>query len=157
MADPEEYGVALKLALQDLKNSIGPAFVNLVGIFDVTLVYDQSRGYPYCEMLFDKMPIPICGCATNNETDRKSKHCRHLLPRLPVSPSWKHTNDCKNTFIEAGDLAKKYNEVMLRIAREMNEDKEGSKTFGVVYQPGLTEFKSGSSPYGQGYMSGLDW
>ncbi|KAG0043536.1 hypothetical protein BGZ83_011287 [Gryganskiella cystojenkinii] len=128
VANPEEYGAALKLALQDLKNSIGPAFVNLVGIFDVTLVYDQSRGYPYCEMLFDKIPIPICGCATNDETDRK----------------------------RAGDLAKKYNEVMQRIAREMNEEKEGSKSFGVVYQPGLTEFKHGASPYGQGYMSGLD-
>jgi len=72
-ADSEDYGKALKLALQDLKDSVGPAFVNLVGIFDVTLVYEQSRGYPYCEMLFDKMPIPICSCATNNESDRKSK------------------------------------------------------------------------------------
>jgi len=59
--------------------------------------------------------------------------------------------------IEAGDLAKKYNKVMEKIAREINEEQEGSKTFGVVFQPGLTEFKSGSSPYGQGYMSGLDW
>ncbi|GJJ70781.1 hypothetical protein EMPS_03131 [Entomortierella parvispora] len=127
-ADPEEYGKALKLALQDLKASVGPAFVNLVGIFDVTLVYERSRGYPYCEMLFDKMPIPICSCATSGENNRK----------------------------KAGDLAKKYNEVMERIAQEINEEKEGSKTFGVVFQPGLTEFKNGSSPYGQGYMSGLD-
>ncbi|KAF9998624.1 hypothetical protein BGZ80_010513 [Entomortierella chlamydospora] len=129
IADPEEYGAALKSTLLKLKESIGPAFVNLVGIFDVSLVYDLSRGYDYCEMLFDKMPLPICGCATGNEADRQ----------------------------RAGTLAREYNEVMKRIALEINEESANGGTFGVVYQPGLTEFRDGSSPYGQGYLSGLDW
>jgi len=59
--------------------------------------------------------------------------------------------------IEAGDLAIKYNEVMERIANEINEENKDEGTFGVVYQPGLTGFKEGSAPFGQGYMSGLDW
>lgn len=71
-ADPEEYAAALKATLIDLRESIGPTFVNLVGIFDVSLVFELSRGYPYCEMLFDKMPVPICSCATSNEDNRKS-------------------------------------------------------------------------------------
>lgn len=73
VADPEDYAVALKAALIDLRDSIGPTFVNLVGIFDVSLVYELSRGYPYCEMLFDKMPVPICSCASSEEDNRKSK------------------------------------------------------------------------------------
>ncbi|KAF9990980.1 hypothetical protein BGZ75_007163 [Mortierella antarctica] len=129
IADPEEYGAALKSALQELKHSIGPAFVNLVGIFDVTLVYDLSRGHPYCEMLFDTVPVPICGCATANEDDRK----------------------------RAGELALEYNEVMKRIVKEINEENEHDGTYGVAYQPGLTRFKEGSSKYGQGFMSKLDW
>ncbi|KAG0370816.1 hypothetical protein BGZ54_003812 [Gamsiella multidivaricata] len=128
IADPEEYGAALKLALQQLRESIGPTFVNLVGIFDVTLVYELSRGYSYCELLFDKLPFPICGCATGDEADRQ----------------------------KAGDLSKKYNEVMERIAQEINEESKDEGTFGVAFQPGLTEFKDSSSAYGQGYMSGLD-
>ncbi|KAF9958038.1 hypothetical protein BGZ72_000969 [Mortierella alpina] len=128
IADPEEYGAALKSALQELKHSIGPAFVNLVGIFDVTLVYDLSRGHPYCEMLFDTLPIPICGCATADENDRK----------------------------RAGELAREYNEVMKRVAKEINEENAHDGTYGVAYQPGLTRFKEGSSKYGQGFMSKLD-
>ncbi|KAF9436710.1 hypothetical protein BGZ76_003198, partial [Entomortierella beljakovae] len=126
VADPDEYGAVLRSALRELRDAIGPTFVNLVGIFDVSLVYDLSRGYPYCELLFDKIPFPICGCATGNEADRQ----------------------------RAGDLATKYNEVMEQIAQEINEESDGN--FGVVYQPGLTNFKERSSPYGQGYMSGLD-
>ncbi|KAF9206890.1 hypothetical protein BGZ49_001615 [Haplosporangium sp. Z 27] len=128
IADPEEYGSALKQTLQELKKSVGPTFVNLVGIFDVSLVYDLSRGYDYCELLFDRLPFPICGCATGNETDRQ----------------------------RAGYLARKYNEVMERVAQEINEENADIGTFGVSFQPGLTEFKDGSSPYGQGYMSGFD-
>ncbi|KAK3825402.1 MAG: hypothetical protein J3Q66DRAFT_104672 [Benniella sp.] len=128
LSEPEHYGAALKSALQQLKKAIGPTFVNLVGIFDVTLVYELSRGYPYCEMLLDTTPIPICGCASSNEADRK----------------------------KAGDLAIKYNEVMERIANEINEENKDEGTFGVVYQPGLTGFKEGSAQFGQGYMSGLD-
>ncbi|KAF9109477.1 hypothetical protein BGX27_007575 [Mortierella sp. AM989] len=128
IADPEEYGAALKSSLQKLKESVGPTFVNLVGIFDVSLVYDLSRGYPYCELLFDKLPFPICGCATGNEADRQ----------------------------KAGDLAKKYNDVMEMIAQEINEENMNDGKFGVAYQPGLTGFKDGSSSYGQGYLSGLD-
>ncbi|KAG0215112.1 hypothetical protein BGX28_000817 [Mortierella sp. GBA30] len=127
VADPEKYGAAVKEALRQLKKSVGPAFVNLVGIFDVTLVYDLSRGFPYCEMLFDTIPIPICGCATANKAERK----------------------------RAGDLALEYNKVMKRISKEINENEEDD-TFGVAYQPGLTEFKNGSSSSGQGYLSGLD-
>lgn len=59
-------------------------------------------------------------------------------------------------FVEVGDLAEKYNDVMRRIAKEVNSESDSS-SYGVVFQPGLTEFKDGSSPYGQGYMSGLDW
>ncbi|KAF9427342.1 hypothetical protein BGZ94_005089 [Podila epigama] len=129
IAAPEEYASALKGALQDLRDSVGRVFVNLVGIFDVTLVYDLSRGYPYCEMLFDQAPIPICGCATSNPEDRK----------------------------KAGDLSRMYNTLMEKIADELNEESKDEGTFGVVFQPGLTEFKSGSSGFGQGYMSGLDW
>ncbi|KAF9129260.1 hypothetical protein BGW39_004312 [Mortierella sp. 14UC] len=127
VADPEDYATALKEALIDLRDSIGLTFVNLVGIFDVSLVYELSRGYPYCEMLFDKNPIPICSCATASEVDRK----------------------------KVGDLATQYNDVMRRVAKEVNDESD-SASFGVVFQPGLTEFKDGSSPYGQGYMSGLD-
>jgi len=59
-------------------------------------------------------------------------------------------------FVEVGELAVQYNDVMRRITQEVNAESD-SATFGVVFQPGLTEFKDGSSPYGQGYMSGLDW
>ncbi|KFH64121.1 hypothetical protein MVEG_09946 [Podila verticillata NRRL 6337] len=128
IAEPAEYAAALKSALLELRDSIGPVFVNLVGIFDVTLVYELSRGYPYCEMLFDKVPIPICGCATANEEDRK----------------------------KAGDLSREYNTLMEKIADELNEESKDEGTFGVAFQPGLTEFKNGSSGFGQGYMSGLD-
>ncbi|KAI1316227.1 hypothetical protein EDD11_010274 [Mortierella claussenii] len=128
VADPEEYGTALKLALRELRDSVGPTFVNLVGIFDVSLVYDLSRGYAYCELLFDKLPFPICGCASGNEADRQ----------------------------KAGNLAKQYNEIMERVADEINEESRHEGKFGVAYQPGLTEFKDGSSSYGQGYLSGLD-
>ncbi|KAG0032705.1 hypothetical protein BGZ81_010213 [Podila clonocystis] len=128
IAEPAEYAAALKSALRELRDSVGPVFVNLVGIFDVTLVYELSRGYPYCEMLFDLSPIPICGCATFNEEDRK----------------------------KAGDLSRTYNMLMEQIADELNEESKDEGTFGVAFQPGLTEFKNGSSGYGQGYMSGLD-
>ncbi|KAG0280410.1 hypothetical protein BGZ95_010225 [Linnemannia exigua] len=127
VADPEDYATALKTALVDLRDSIGRTFVNLVGIFDVSLVYELSRGYPYCEMLFDKNPIPICSCATASEDHRK----------------------------KVGNLAAQYNDAMRRVAKEVNDESD-SASFGVVFQPGLTEFKDGSSPYGQGYMSGLD-
>ncbi|KAF9585996.1 hypothetical protein BGW38_010595 [Lunasporangiospora selenospora] len=127
-ADPKTYGSLLKQALRDLKAAAGPTFVNLVGIFDVSLVYDLSRGYPYCEFLFDKNPIPICGCATGDEKDRK----------------------------RVGDLAKEYNRVMRRVAYEINEENKDDGTFGVSFQPGLTSFKESSAPFGQGYMSGLD-
>ncbi|KAG0223399.1 hypothetical protein BGX31_008539 [Mortierella sp. GBA43] len=128
LSDPEKYGAALKSALQKLKKTIGPAFVNLVGIFDVTLVYDLSRGHKYCEMLFDKTPIAICGCATSKEADRQ----------------------------KAGDLAIKYNDIMERVAKEINEENKDEGTFGVAYQPALTGFKESSSPFGQGYLSGFD-
>ncbi|KAG0355401.1 hypothetical protein BG005_005709 [Podila minutissima] len=128
IAAPTEYAVALKSALRELRDSVGPVFVNLVGIFDVTLVYELSRGYPYCEMLFDMAPIPICGCATANDEDRK----------------------------KAGDLSRTYNTLMEQLAEELNEESKEEGTFGVAFQPGLTEFKKGSSGYGQGYMSGLD-
>ncbi|KAG0335814.1 hypothetical protein BG004_008307 [Podila humilis] len=129
IAEPSEYAAALKGALRELRDSIGPVFVNLVGIFDVTLVYELSRGYPYCEMLFDKMPVAICGCATSNAEDRE----------------------------KAGDLSRTYNILMEQIAEELNEESKEEGTFGVAFQPGLTEFKNGSSRFGQGYMSGFDW
>ncbi|KAF9956061.1 hypothetical protein BGZ65_003004 [Modicella reniformis] len=126
LSDPEKYGAALKSALRRLKGSIGPTFVNLVGIFDVTLVYDLSRGHPYCEMLLGT--LPICSCATGSEANRQ----------------------------KAGYLAKKYNEVMERIAKEINEENKDDGTFGVVFQPGLTGFKEGASQFGQGYLSKFD-
>lgn len=46
---------------------------------------------------------------------------------------------------------------MQKIAKEINEEYKDEGTFGVVYQPGLTGFKESSSPFGQGYLSGLDW
>jgi hypothetical protein len=88
VADPENYAAALKDALIDLRDSIGPTFVNLVGIFDVSLVYELSRGYPYCEMLFDKMPVPICSCATSKVENRKSKS----LPTPSSFPSLGNMN-----------------------------------------------------------------
>ncbi|KAF9154648.1 hypothetical protein BG015_000333 [Linnemannia schmuckeri] len=115
VASPEDYAVALKTALIDLRDSIGPTFVNLVGIFDVSLVYELSRGYPYCEMMFDKMPVPICSCATSKEDNRK----------------------------KVGDLAEQYNDVMRKVAKEVNDESD-SASYGVVFQPGLTEFKDGS-------------
>ncbi|KAF9975400.1 hypothetical protein BGZ73_000964 [Actinomortierella ambigua] len=130
IADPENYREALRKILKDLKPALGgKAFVNLVGIFDVTLVYDQSRGYPYCEMLLDLMPIPICGCASKDDEHRK----------------------------KAGQLAREYNIIMQELADEINQGEEGRDgQFAVVYQPGLTEFKRGAAGYGQGFLSGLD-
>ncbi|KAF9164096.1 hypothetical protein DFQ27_001741 [Actinomortierella ambigua] len=130
IADPENYRDALLKTLRDLKSAVGgKAFVNLVGVFDVTLVYDQSRGFPYCEMLLDLMPIPICGCASSNDEAR----------------------------LKAGHLAREYNAVMQQVADEINNGEEGRDgQFAVVYQPGLTEFKRGAAGYGQGFTSGLD-
>ncbi|KAG0245212.1 hypothetical protein BGW41_002681 [Actinomortierella wolfii] len=129
VAHPSVFREALLATLRDLKPAVGgKAFVNLVGVFDVTLVYDQSRGYPYCEMLLDVVPIPICSCASGNDEHRK----------------------------KAGQLVREYNMVMQEVADEINRTEGRDGQFGVVYQPGLTEFKRGAAGYGQGFLSGLD-
>jgi hypothetical protein len=58
--------------------------------------------------------------------------------------------------VGVGEVAEQYNDMMRKVAKEVNDESD-STSYGVVFQPGLTEFKDGSSPYGQGYMSGLDW
>ncbi|KAI8330618.1 hypothetical protein BC941DRAFT_168241 [Chlamydoabsidia padenii] len=113
MADVDLFETHVRSTLDRLHNEVGKSFVNLVALFNVSSVYEASRGNQYCEMVLDPSHMVICSCLQADDEKR-----------------------------QAADLVVKgYNDRLALIAQEYQELHDPD--FAVSYQPGFTFFPVG--------------
>ncbi|KAI8974686.1 hypothetical protein BDB01DRAFT_806093 [Pilobolus umbonatus] len=72
LADADVFESNIRHVLDRVKDEIGKSFVNLVGLFNVSAVYEASRGDPYCEYIFDPSHITVCSCIQDDKEQRKA-------------------------------------------------------------------------------------
>ncbi|KAG0174910.1 hypothetical protein DFQ28_006929 [Apophysomyces sp. BC1034] len=110
LADVEAFEHHTRMALERLRKHVRKSFVNLVGLFNVSSVYEASRGDLYCEFVLDPAHMAICSCLQGNEEQR-----------------------------QASDLVvREYNSRLEKLAKEYQALNDSH--FAVVYQPGFTIF-----------------
>jgi lysophospholipase L1-like esterase len=63
----------LRLVLERIRQDVGKSFVNLVGLFNVSGVYEATRGDPYCELIWDPAHMAICSCVQQDTKQRLGK------------------------------------------------------------------------------------
>ncbi|KAG1176438.1 hypothetical protein G6F70_005064 [Rhizopus microsporus] len=103
----------LRSVLERIRQDVGKSFVNLVGLFNVSGVYEATRGDPYCELIWDPAHMAICSCVQQDTKQR----------------------------LAADKLIDEYNKRLQKLEREY-KDKD-KQTFGISYQPGFTQFDVG--------------
>ncbi|ORX57533.1 hypothetical protein DM01DRAFT_1382070 [Hesseltinella vesiculosa] len=113
LADVDVFEHHVRQAVERLRRDVGYAFVNLPALFNVSQVYEASRGNPYCELVMDPNHMVICSCIQADKQQRR-----------------------------AADLVVQgYNSRLKKIAQDYQE--LGDPTFMVVYQPAFTQFPVG--------------
>ncbi|KAI7907152.1 uncharacterized protein BX663DRAFT_426909 [Cokeromyces recurvatus] len=71
LANADIFEANLRHVLERIRNEVKKSFVNLVGLFNVSSVYEASRGDPYCEFVLDPSHMVICSCIQGNEKQRR--------------------------------------------------------------------------------------
>ncbi|KAI8381414.1 uncharacterized protein BYT42DRAFT_566445 [Radiomyces spectabilis] len=110
VADVDVLEQSVRRVLERLRTDIGKSFVNLVGLFNVSSVFEASRGDPYCEYLFDTTHMFICSCIQDDDNQRQA----------------------------ADHVVYEYNRRLEKIALEYAELNDPG--FAVAYQPGFAAF-----------------
>ncbi|KAI8096250.1 uncharacterized protein BX664DRAFT_323458 [Halteromyces radiatus] len=113
IADVDVFDQHVRLTLERLRWEVGHAFVNLVALFNVSSVYEASRGNPYCEMVLDPSHMVICSCLQADDDQR----------------------------LAADLVVQGYNERLALIAQEYQTLHD--PYFAVSYQPGFKSFPVG--------------
>lgn len=96
-ADADVFESNVRHVLDRIRNEIGTSFINLVGLFNVSSVYEASRGDPYCEFVFDPSHMTVCSCI---QADKEQRHAADLviheyntrLKKLEIEYKHKYSN-----------------------------------------------------------------
>ncbi|KAL0090040.1 secreted phospholipase B1 [Phycomyces blakesleeanus] len=112
-ADADVFEDSMRQVMERLRTEVGKSFVNLVALFNVSSVYEASRGDPYCEFILDPSHLSVCSCIQGDEKQR----------------------------LAADLVVMEYNTRLEKIAFEYNELND--RQFGVGYQPGFMFFPVG--------------
>ncbi|CAO3651060.1 unnamed protein product [Cunninghamella blakesleeana] len=110
LADVEIFDQHIRDTLENLRSQVGKSIVNLVALFNISSVYEASRGNPYCEMVLDPNHMVICSCLQESAEQR----------------------------IAADLVVKEYNKRLEKIAYEYHILHDPN--FSVNYQPGFQHF-----------------
>ncbi|KAG1048765.1 hypothetical protein G6F55_007152 [Rhizopus delemar] len=141
LSDADIFENNIRLVLERLRTEVGKSFINLVGLFNVSSVYEATRGDSYCEMIWDPSYMMICSCIQQDEQQRQGKQ-ELVLEKVELNKS-----------TAADRLIHEYNLRLQKLEKEFKfKDKE---QFGVSYQPAFTQFPV--AKYKQAYFSGIDW
>ncbi|KAI7872653.1 hypothetical protein BDF14DRAFT_1747172 [Spinellus fusiger] len=113
LADADVFESHVRDVVERLRTEVGKSFVNLVGLFNVSSVYEASKGDAYCEFILDPSHLSVCSCIQGNDEQR-----------------------------HAADLVvAEYNVRLEKIATEFRLRNDSQ--FAVVYQPAFTYFPVG--------------
>ncbi|GAA5814337.1 hypothetical protein MFLAVUS_007831 [Mucor flavus] len=113
LADADIFEENVRQAIERIRSDIGKSFVNLVALFNVSSVYEASRGDPYCEFVLDPSHMVICSCIQADEKQRQA----------------------------ADRVVNEYNNRLEKLEKEYkNKD---IMNFGLSYQPGFKQFPVG--------------
>ncbi|KAI7890342.1 uncharacterized protein EV154DRAFT_511813 [Mucor mucedo] len=74
LADADIFEENVRQVLERIRTDVGKSFVNLVALFNVSSVYEASRGDPYCEFVLDPSHMVICSCIQGDEKQRRGKN-----------------------------------------------------------------------------------
>ncbi|KAI9308092.1 hypothetical protein BJ944DRAFT_260898 [Cunninghamella echinulata] len=110
LADVDVFDQNIRNTLENLRSQAGKSIVNLVALFNISSVYEASRGNPYCEMVLDPNHMVICSCLQENEESR----------------------------LAADLVVHEYNKRLEKIAQEYFDLHDPH--FSVNYQPGFQHF-----------------
>ncbi|KAI9248912.1 GDSL-like Lipase/Acylhydrolase-domain-containing protein [Sporodiniella umbellata] len=110
MAEADQFEKNVRSALSRLQSEAGKVYVNLVGLFNVSSVYEASRGDPYCENVLDPSHMVICSCIQHSQKQRDA----------------------------ADRMIDEYNKRLQKLEKEFKYQQK--ETFGVSYQPAFTQF-----------------
>ncbi|KAI9023738.1 hypothetical protein CLU79DRAFT_857085 [Phycomyces nitens] len=69
-ADADVFEDSMRNVMERLRTQVGKSFVNLVALFNVSSVYEASRGDPYCEFILDPSHLSVCSCIQGDEKQR---------------------------------------------------------------------------------------
>ncbi|KAI8090679.1 hypothetical protein BDF21DRAFT_411809 [Thamnidium elegans] len=113
LADADIFEENVRQVIERIRSDIGKSFVNLVALFNVSSVYEASRGDPYCEFVLDPSHMIICSCIQADEKQRQA----------------------------ADRVVNEYNNRLEKLEKEYkNKD---IMNFGLSYQPGFKQFPVG--------------
>lgn len=110
LADADIFEDNVRNVLERIRTDVGKSFVNLVALFNVSSVYEASRGDPYCEFVLDPSHMVICSCVQGDEKQRRA----------------------------ADFVVNEYNLRLEKLANEYKTI--DVMNFGVSYQPGFKQF-----------------
>ncbi|KAI8647148.1 hypothetical protein BD408DRAFT_408682 [Parasitella parasitica] len=110
LAEADIFEDNVRQALARIKNEVGKSFVNLVALFNVSSVYEASRGDPYCEFVLDPSHLVICSCIQGDEKQRRA----------------------------ADRVVNEYNLRLEKLEKEFKQ--QNLMELGVSYQPGFKQF-----------------
>ncbi|KAI8991216.1 hypothetical protein BDF20DRAFT_903992 [Mycotypha africana] len=71
LAEADVFEENVRHVLTRIKKETKKSFINLVALFNVSSVYEATRGDRYCESLFDSSHMVICSCIQGKEAQRK--------------------------------------------------------------------------------------
>ncbi|GAN05784.1 phospholipase a2 [Mucor ambiguus] len=110
LAEADVFEENVRQALTRIKDQVPKSFVNLVALFNVSSVYEASRGDPYCEFVLDPSHMVICSCIQGDEKQRRA----------------------------ADRVVNEYNLRLEKLEQEFKQ--QDTMQFGLSYQPGFKEF-----------------
>ncbi|KAL1919257.1 uncharacterized protein VTP21DRAFT_1949 [Calcarisporiella thermophila] len=70
LSQPDVFEKELRQTLNKLRKEVGYAFVNIVGLFNVSNVYLAAQNDSYCKFLFEWAHLNPCRCASDNVDHR---------------------------------------------------------------------------------------
>ncbi|KAI9313364.1 hypothetical protein BX666DRAFT_1812552, partial [Dichotomocladium elegans] len=70
MAEADVFEANIREVLYRLKTDVSKSFVNLVGLFNISSVYDAIQGDDYCEFVWNTSHMAICSCIQGNDAQR---------------------------------------------------------------------------------------
>ena len=126
-SSPEDYEKYFRTVLTQLRQRVPRLFVNVISLFNVSLVYDVSKRSSRCETIHRDFEVE-CGCAF--EDGAKGDARRRKM----------------------NDLAVTYNRILDNVTREFMAN--ASDDFAVVIQPALRDGRAEDFPVD--FLSTLD-
>ncbi|KAI9469783.1 MAG: hypothetical protein EXX96DRAFT_587438 [Benjaminiella poitrasii] len=110
LANADIFEANVRHVLERVRTEVKKSFVNLVALFNVSSVYEASRGDPYCEFVLDPSHMVVCSCIQGNEKQRRA----------------------------ADRVVNEYNLRLEKLEHEFKH--KDIQNFGISYQPGFKEF-----------------